>query len=160
MPSRTTSHTYATSQKPPAATTTTSAPPKPQKYVAPEERISRHPKFPEPEPNPPPKPTVFTYLWPFGRPKPQEKVEQIYFGQKNPARGAQAAADVVKTGILDPRYRSVAKRYTWAIAAAPVAIYLSYELFQRLFMGKEQKPFPMHKVKKAPEQDTTTTMNG
>ena len=69
---------------------------------------------------------------------------------------------MVKKGILDPRYKTVAKRLTMAIAAAPVAIYLSYELVQRLFMGKEQKPFPMHKVKKVPEQDTTTssTMNG
>ncbi|KAF2159254.1 hypothetical protein M409DRAFT_30260 [Zasmidium cellare ATCC 36951] len=159
MPPRSSSHTYATSQKPSPISTTTSAPPKPRQYVAPEERISRYPKFPEPEPPSPPKRSLFSFIWPFGGAKAQEKVETIDFGKQNLTRGVQASQDVVKTGALNPRYKFVATRLTLAIAFTPVAIYLSYELYERRFNGKEQKPFPMHKVK-APEQDTITTTNG
>ncbi|KAK5696992.1 hypothetical protein LTR17_024117 [Elasticomyces elasticus] len=59
------------------------------------------------------------------------------------ARGLEASQRVVRDGILDPRYRPAARRVTAIICALPIALYLSYELFERRFMGKEQKVRPV-----------------
>lgn len=57
---------------------------------------------------------------------------------RDPARGLEAARRVVTEGVLDPRYQRAARSYTAIIVALPLALYLSYELYQRRFMGKAQ----------------------
>jgi len=57
----------------------------------------------------------------------------------------EAAQRYVREGILDPRYRPAARRVTAIICALPLALYLTYELFERRFMGKEQKIRPIKK---------------
>lgn len=124
---------------------TPSAPPKPREYIAPESRISRHPEYPKsPEPPILPRASLLSRLWPFKRSKPRQ--ETMDFGKPDLSRGIQASRDVVKQGILNPRYRAFATRLTIIMAVSPVAIVLTYELAERRFGGKEQKPFPMHKV--------------
>ncbi|KAI7281148.1 hypothetical protein KC345_g4327 [Hortaea werneckii] len=58
------------------------------------------------------------------------------------ARALEASRRYITEGFKDPRYRSAARRVTAIICALPLALYLSYELFQRRFMGKEQKVRP------------------
>jgi hypothetical protein len=41
--------------------------------------------------------------------------------------------------VLDPRYKQAGSVYTRLIVALPIAIYLSYELYRRRFLGVEQK---------------------
>ncbi|KAI7547439.1 hypothetical protein KC331_g5019 [Hortaea werneckii] len=59
------------------------------------------------------------------------------------ARALEASRRYITEGFKDPRYRSAARRVTAIICALPLALYLSYELFQRRFMGKEQKVRPV-----------------
>jgi hypothetical protein len=54
---------------------------------------------------------------------------------------------VVREGVLDPRYKGAARKYTAIICALPIVIVLSYVLLQRRFMGKEQKKLPAIKVR-------------
>jgi hypothetical protein len=60
-------------------------------------------------------------------------------GPRNPERGLEAAKNVVRSGKLDERYRRAAWQYTKIICLLPLVIYLSWELYQRRFLGKEQK---------------------
>lgn len=136
---------------------TPSTPPKPREYIAPDARISRHPKYPEP-PEPPKQPSLLSRIWPFKRSKPRQ--ETLDFGKPDLNRGIQASRDVVKKGVLNPRYRGIAMRITIAMAVSPVAIYLTYELYERRFGGKEQKPFPMHKVKTSGQINEIATAEG
>ena len=57
---------------------------------------------------------------------------------------------VVREGKLDDRYKPAARRITALICALPILIFTSYVLFQRRFMGVEQKK-PI--VKKAQEAE-------
>lgn len=65
--------------------------------------------------------------------------EPIYPSSPDPQRGIEAARRVVREGVLDPRYSRAAKNFTLVMCALPIAIYTSYELFQRRFRGKLQK---------------------
>ncbi|KAK4636298.1 hypothetical protein CLAFUW4_00408 [Fulvia fulva] len=109
--------------------------PRPYRQAAPEQRLSRHPAYPEPPAEIEQKKSLFPRLWPF---KPSQQ-GPIDLGAKDPARGVESARRVVKEGVLDPRYKSIARRVTALICALPLSIYLGYELFQRRFKGKERK---------------------
>lgn len=65
--------------------------------------------------------------------------EPIYPSSPDPQRGIEAARRVVREGVLDARYSRAAKNFTLVLCALPIAIYTSYELFQRRFRGKLQK---------------------
>lgn len=65
--------------------------------------------------------------------------EPIYPSSPDPQRGIEAARRVVREGVLDARYSRAAKNFTLVMCALPIAIYTSYELFQRRFRGKLQK---------------------
>ncbi|KAK3073759.1 hypothetical protein LTR53_004395 [Teratosphaeriaceae sp. CCFEE 6253] len=119
---------------------------------------SSHPKPPEPRayrplpptersPKPPAEPSETTK-------SPQQNFIRRLFSTRSephlpppepadPARGLEASRRVVMGGVLDPRYRSAAWRVTAAMCAMPFAIYLSYELFERRFRGKEQRVRPV-----------------
>ena len=71
---------------------------------------------------------------------------------RDPARGLEAAKRVVTTGKLDARYKGAARRYTALICATPVALYLTYELYRRLFMGVRPKEMPAAKMEELEEQ--------
>ena len=71
---------------------------------------------------------------------------------RDPARGLEAAKRVVTTGKLDERYRGAARRYTALICATPIAIYLTYELYRRLYMGIQPMEIPTGKMKESEEQ--------
>lgn len=51
----------------------------------------------------------------------------------------------MREGVLDPRYKEGAKRYTRLIVASPIAIFLTWELYRRRFLGVEQKVVPAAK---------------
>jgi hypothetical protein len=68
------------------------------------------------------------------------------------ARAREASIRVVTTGKLDPRYRAAARRWTALICATPIALYLSYELYRRQFMGVEQKKLPSVPVKETDDK--------
>ncbi len=57
----------------------------------------------------------------------------------------------MREGILDPRYKEGAKRYTRLIVASPIAIFLTYELYRRRFLGVEQKVVPAAKAEETGE---------
>lgn len=65
--------------------------------------------------------------------------EPIYPSSPDPQRGIEAARRVVREGVLDARYSRAAKSFTLVMCALPIAIYTSYELFQRRFRGKLQR---------------------
>lgn len=131
---------YATASKPSSAPAHA---PAPRPYAPPKERISRHPHYPDPEPAQPVKQkSLFSRLWPF-KSTPQE---QFDYSKRDPARGVEASRRVVKEGVLDPRYKRTASNVMKIMAFTPVAIFLSWELYQRRFGGREQKQFPMHKT--------------
>lgn len=65
--------------------------------------------------------------------------QPIYPSSPDPQRGIEAAKRVVREGVLDARYSRAAKNFTLVMCALPIAIYTSYELFQRRFRGKLQK---------------------
>ena len=128
---------YATTSK-----TSTSAPPDPRPFkpVAAEDRVSRHPEYPTLQTEAPvQKRGLFSRLWPFSSTK---STQSIYPPSQDPTRGIEAARRVVKEGFLDPRYKRAARSFTAVMCALPIAIYTSYELFQRRFRGKEQKARP------------------
>ncbi|KAI7160166.1 hypothetical protein KC349_g3670 [Hortaea werneckii] len=136
----------------------TTAPPQPRPWrkQEPSERVVRHPHWvaeeakstspkkrswthrlfalrddsiPEEQPAPEPAPTP-------SPPKQQQPSDTA-------ARALEASRRYITEGFKDPRYRSAARRITAIICALPLALYLSYELFQRRFMGKEQKMRPV-----------------
>ncbi|EME49620.1 hypothetical protein DOTSEDRAFT_20051 [Dothistroma septosporum NZE10] len=113
------------------------APPSPRPYqqTAPEQRSSRRPQCPDTPAAVEQKKSLISRVWPF-------KLSQqgpIDIGIRDPARGVEAARRVAKGGVLDSRYKPTASRVTALIVALPISIYLSYELIQRRFMGKERK---------------------
>lgn len=57
----------------------------------------------------------------------------------DPARGAAATQRVVREGVLDPRYKPASRRVIAIICAVPIFLVTSWVLFQRQFMGVEQK---------------------
>ncbi|SMY19764.1 unnamed protein product [Zymoseptoria tritici ST99CH_1A5] len=127
-------------------TTPKAAPaPRPFKPESPEARHSRVSEMQPPEPMDvkPKRKSLFLRLWPS---KPQEPV---YLGSSNPERGIEAARRYVKEGVLDKRYAGAASRATALICALPIAIYLSWELYQRRFNGKERK-----RVAQLPTEDS------
>ena len=111
--------------------------PRPWKQTPPEERISRHPAHPE-EPQPERKKGFISRLWPFSSTQPSASTNE----PKDPKRGLEATIRVVREGVLDPRYKDAAKKYTRLICALPIAIYTSYELYRRRFLGVQQKKVP------------------
>ena len=104
----------------------------------------RIPPTPPPEEPPVPKKGILSRIWPFSRTQAAERVNE----PKDPARGAEAARRVVREGHLDPRYKEAAAKITALICALPIAIYLSYELWRRRFMGVERKQIPTPGMKK------------
>lgn len=115
---------YATESKPAATSQQPTIP-----AYKPQPRISRHPTEPEDA----------------AQPEITAQAEP-----KDPARGAAAMMRVVREGKLDDRYKPAARRITALICALPILIFTSYVLFQRRFMGVEQKK-PI--VKKAQEAE-------
>ncbi|KAF2207426.1 hypothetical protein CERZMDRAFT_91765 [Cercospora zeae-maydis SCOH1-5] len=111
-------------------------PPQPYKPIPAKELV---PNNPDASAQPlPKKKSLLSRLWPFRR-----SPAAIYSRSQDPTRGLEAARRVVKEGFLDPRYRHMARRVTAVICAMPILLYTSYELFQRRFMGKEQKTRPV-----------------
>ncbi|KAI6867831.1 hypothetical protein KC338_g4267 [Hortaea werneckii] len=90
----------------------------------------RDDSIPEEQPTPQPQPT------------PSPPKQQPQQPTDTAARALEASRRYITEGFKDPRYRSAARRVTAIICALPLALYLSYELFQRRFMGKEQKIRP------------------
>ena len=101
-----------------------------------------------PKPTPPPieelvsapKPSLLSRILPKREPKPLRE------GPEDLERGFEASRRVVTEGVLDKRYKNAAKVYTRLIVALPLAIYLSYELYRRRFLGVEKKAIPEKKV--------------
>lgn len=114
------------------------APPKPQSYKPPTERPSPTPS----EPATPPSTSTSSYLWNYlfrspSRNSASEATKPVY------DRGFEASQQVVRTGKLPAKYRSASWRVQSVIVAAPIAIVTSIVLYQRLFMGVEQKRPPV-----------------
>lgn len=129
---------YATNSR---SSTSTPPHPRPFKPVTSEERVSRHPDYSPPQAEAPTaKRGLLSRLWPFAS---KTSRESIYPPSQDPTRGLEAARRVVKEGFLDPRYKRAARSFTAVMCALPIAIYTSYELFQRRFRGKEQKSRPV-----------------
>jgi hypothetical protein len=57
----------------------------------------------------------------------------------DPARGVAASLRVVREGVLDPRYKPASRRVIAIICAVPIFIVTSWVLFQRQFLGVEQR---------------------
>lgn len=68
---------------------------------------------------------------------PRDQLEDHHYTDSlspaNPYGGAGSGASP------PPGYKSAARRITLAMVAAPIAIVTSYELYQRLVLGQEQK---------------------
>lgn len=136
---------YAAISKP-ADSAVTRVPPAPQYQPIPREaRITRHPEYPDPQADDAKKPKsgFLSRLWPA---KPSEPV---YITSQDPERGVEASRRVVKEGVLDARYKRAARSYTAIIVCIPIIIFTTWELWQRRFMGKEQKR--SHKLPTAEE---------
>lgn len=117
-------------------------PPDPRSFRATpaEQRISKHPADIESRTQPADaekKKGIIARLWPF------KAAEPVYLGAHDPARGAEATRRVVREGLLDPRYKAAATRVTALICATPILLYLTWELYQRRFQGKERKRRPL-----------------
>lgn len=84
---------------------------------------------------------IFSRLWRYASSTTTSSAqpEPIYPSSPDPQRGIEAARRVVREGVLDARYSRAAKNFTLVMCALPIAIYTSYELFQRRFRGKLQK---------------------
>lgn len=85
---------------------------------------------------------IFSRLWRYASTsttKSTAQPEPIYPSSPDPQRGIEAARRVVREGVLDARYSRAAKNFTLVMCALPIAIYTSYELFQRRFRGKVQR---------------------
>lgn len=87
---------------------------------------------------------IFSRLWRYASSSSSTKSttaqpEPIYPSSPDPQRGIEAARRVVREGVLDARYSRAAKNFTLVMCALPIAIYTSYELFQRRFRGKVQR---------------------
>lgn len=108
--------------------------PRPYKSIPAEQKPSKHPDQPEP-PSPAAKGGFLSALWPRRSPS----LPRLNTGPQDPARGIEATRRVVKEGVLDPRYRPVARRVTALMCGLTLSIGLGYELFQRRFMGRERK---------------------
>ncbi|KAI7546845.1 hypothetical protein KC331_g5362 [Hortaea werneckii] len=80
---------------------------------------------------------------PASEPTPNPSTPKQQQPSDTAARALEASRRYITEGFKDPRYRSAARRVTAIICALPLALYLSYELFQRRFMGKEQKLRPV-----------------
>lgn len=121
---------------------TNAPPPQPRawKAVAPSERITKRPAQLQDDLKL--KKTSFIHrMFSLKNEEPQAYQNE----PKDPARGIEASMRFVREGVVDPRYRPAARRVTAALCALPIAIYLTYELFQRRFMGREQKQRPIRK---------------
>ncbi|RMZ06618.1 hypothetical protein D0862_04566 [Hortaea werneckii] len=133
------------------------APPQPRPWrpQEPSERVARQPQWAREEAQPTtPKKRSWTHRLfalrddsipeeqpaPEPQPTPSQPKEQP---SDTAARALEASRRYITEGFKDPRYRSAARRVTAIICALPLALYLSYELFQRRFMGKEQKVRPV-----------------
>lgn len=93
------------------------------------------------KPDPAPKPTTYT-------PAPGDF---LYSEPLDPARGAAASLRAAREGVLDPRYKPASRRVVAIICAVPIFIVTSYVLFQRQFMGVEQKKHTGRKQSEAGE---------
>lgn len=85
---------------------------------------------------------IFSRLWRYATSTSKSTTAQpepIYPSSPDPQRGIEAARRVVREGVLDARYSRAAKNFTLVMCALPIAIYTSYELFQRRFRGKLQR---------------------
>lgn len=85
---------------------------------------------------------IFSRLWRYASSTTTSTTAQpepIYPSSPDPQRGIEAARRVVREGVLDARYSRAAKNFTLVMCALPIAIYTSYELFQRRFRGKLQR---------------------
>ena len=89
------------------------------------------PKAPKPAPAPVPESTTEP---------PEEPVRDFLYREPlDPARGAAASLRVAQEGVLDPRYKPASRRVIAIICAVPIFIVTSWVLFQREFLGVEQK---------------------
>jgi hypothetical protein len=86
------------------------------------------PKGPKPTPTPKPTTETSTPVRSFLDREPLD-----------PARGVAASLRVVREGVLDPRYKPASRRVIAIICAVPIFIVTSWVLFQRQFLGVEQR---------------------
>lgn len=139
---------------PPTAAAAAPPPPRPFKPLPAHERITRYPDHAledsatSTEKNGKGKgraKEIFSRLWRYASTSSSTsksttaQPEPIYPSSPDPQRGIEAARRVVREGVLDARYSRAAKNFTLVMCALPIAIYTSYELFQRRFRGKLQK---------------------
>ena len=89
------------------------------------------PKAPKPAPAPISEPTT--------EPPTEPVRDFLYREPLDPARGAAASLRVAREGVLDPRYKPASRRVVAIICAVPIFIVTSWVLFQRQFLGVEQK---------------------
>jgi len=90
------------------------------------------PKAPKPAPAP-------AYPEPTTEPPTEPVRDFLYREPLDPARGAAASLRVAREGVLDPRYKPASRRVIAIICAVPIFIVTSWVLFQRQFLGVEQK---------------------
>lgn len=137
---------------PAAAAAAAPPPPRPFKPLPAHERIARYPDhaFEDSATSTEKKGKgIFSRLWRYAtstssttttsKSTSTAQPEPIYPSSPDPQRGIEAARRVVREGVLDARYSRAAKNFTLVMCALPIAIYTSYELFQRRFRGKLQK---------------------
>jgi hypothetical protein len=89
------------------------------------------PKAPKPAPAPAPESTT--------EPPVEPVRDFLYREPLDPARGAEASLRVAREGVLDPRYKPASRRVIAIICAVPIFLVTSWVLFQRQFLGVEQK---------------------
>jgi hypothetical protein len=111
---------------------------------------STHPAPPPPrpfKPGPPPPPAPKTAPTSTVTSEPTPPTENWFEPEPlDPARGRAASERVVREGILDPRYKPASRRVTAIIVALPILLVTSWMLFERQFMGVEQKVHDVRKV--------------
>ncbi|WPH02095.1 Hypothetical protein R9X50_00495000 [Acrodontium crateriforme] len=132
------------------STSRNQGPPTPKAYKpSPANPAAPKPKLEEPALpiTPPKKPSLLSRLSPF-------KPDPFLAEPRDFARGIAASQQVVRTGVLPARYRPAARKIISIICALPIALYLSWELYQRRFMGKEQKVRKFKKEAKGESQAT------
>lgn len=118
--------------------------------VKPYQTGSLPPKGYKPPPPPTAEPTAST-------PTPTPARSFLEREPLDPARGAAASLRVAREGVLDPRYKPAARRVVAIICALPIAIVTTWVLYQREFMGVEQKK---HTPRATPSEEPAVEVVG
>ena len=142
--------TYASDRAPPAPSP--APPPPPRPYKPPPPRPSKPPVAQERAAAAAPAATAATSSTPTSEPSLHRRIITRLFSTRDRtppsslsasppprdlARGLEASQRVVRDGVLDPRYRSAARKVGAIIIALPFVFFLGYELAMRRFAGKQ-----------------------